>query len=376
MDDNNDLIAIPQALNFNKPNDKNDLVSDEKHVKELFNPIYDSDPYALFLRGNFYLYDKKEYDSALLELNKAILAVEKRKNGGKLFTVNEFCSYTGFEVLYKFQYRLYSCIAEAYSKLNDNVAAFNYYKQARYYSIQFSTEFEKLNEISLYSFRPISRYALADLAKNSITVCNPKLMNDPFDSLFIHWATKENFEILCENKEHIQPLIDSYKYFKIRSFSENSNSETNSSIIENTSMWSHYAQNHEGFCIKYKFSKHFINSPSDEIQKHWYLKNVEYKKEPINLFKKESDTDILFATKSQHWENEHEIRLICYDPTCESDFTQIPLDSESNVEAIYFGYRCAANDIALIRKIMGEGIKYYVMKSDIQNIYRLHYCNL
>ena len=64
---------------------------------------------------------------------------------------------------------------------------------------------------------------------------------------------KENLKKLCKEQKHIKPYSKSFDYFRIRSFCINEDK-----TIGNVVMWSHYAGEHTGFCIKYKLSKHFM----------------------------------------------------------------------------------------------------------------------
>lgn len=145
------------------------------------------------------------------------------------------------------------------------------------------------------------------------------------------------------------------------------------SIIRKVTMWSHYADNHKGFCIRYKFSKGMIDHSNKDQYRHYFLKRINYNKvrNKINLVVSEIDYDQLFTIKSHEWKYENEVRLISYDPTYEKDYLQIKLVPDSQIDAIYFGYRCADLDIALIKKVAGDKVKYYKMDIAPSNVYRL-----
>ena len=83
------------------------------------------------------------------------------------------------------------------------------------------------------------------------------------------------------------------------------------------------------------------------------------------------DTNSLFIWKSTEWKYENEIRLISYDPSCKDDHLQIPLDKNSMIEAIYFGYRCVESNVKNIMQILGEGVQYFKMDYDPNNVYKL-----
>ncbi len=127
--------------------------------------------------------------------------------------------------------------------------------------------------------------------------------------------------------------------------------EEDNELMENTTMWSHYADNHRGFCIKYSL---------DEINNHKYkdilscgLYPVRYTARtqeitPYQLLKVEQNSDSIdikiqqkllksFLTKSRFWSYEKEWRLIVSE---EDSF----LFYENNIpflkiNAIYLGCR-------------------------------------
>ena len=136
-------------------------------------------------------------------------------------------------------------------------------------------------------------------------------------------------------------------------------------------MCSYEANDHKGFCIQYKFSKEIIKKTNDDSYRHWFIKPIIYSNKRINLDISNSNTTELFATKSKNWEKEKEVRLISYNPNCDNDYDRIELDSDSKIDAIYFGYRCSDDNINLIKNILGPNVKYYKMKMDIKDIYNI-----
>ena len=111
---------------------------------------------------------------------------------------------------------------------------------------------------------------------SSITVCHPSKMNDPFDSLFLLWSSEDNLNKTCNNKTHIKPFSDSFQYFKIRCFVGNKKLSLDNNLIRKVVMWSHYADAHQGFCIRYRLSKAFIKQDEGIGYSHKYLKKVHY----------------------------------------------------------------------------------------------------
>lgn len=115
---------------------------------------------------------------------------------------------------------------------------------------------------TVFSFRPFSKYALKDICLNEITLCNPSLFNDPFDTVFPHWIDYTLGKLKggrsCAYK-HQLIMKDTFKSMKARSLVLAP--EGNVRKLPKL-MWAHYADEHKGFCIKYKIDKDFFYSHS------------------------------------------------------------------------------------------------------------------
>ncbi|MEL1241091.1 DUF2971 domain-containing protein [Flavobacterium flavipallidum] len=101
------------------------------------------------------------------------------------------------------------------------------------------------------------------------------------------------------------------KYFGILSLTQ-----TN----DNITMWSHYAQNHEGFVIEFDSENEFFNKKRNKNDSLGYLREVKYTVERPNMelisfqgseneFIEHIISNILY-NKSQKWSSEQELRLI------------------------------------------------------------------
>lgn len=266
---------------------------------------------------------------------------------------------------------VYFCAGEIYSKLCLFDEALGYYKIYQYYQSFLKSEFTNEATVSLYSFRRYNEYSLADLINNTITVCPSTMMNDPFDSVINLWATEEHLACICSEKKHVKSYYDTFGYYRIRSFCV----ETSAPVYNNILMWSHYADEHRGFCIKYSLSEHFICQKENDNHKHMYLKNIIYSNANIDLNTPTFDTDLAYATKNKQWEYEHEVRLIVYNPNRKEKFYGIELDKQSYIESIYFGYRCAAATINAIKNIFKNNNvqtpKFYKMALNQHDIYNM-----
>lgn len=116
----------------------------------------------------------------------------------------------------------------------------------------------------LLSFRPFTAYSLSDLVNNEITVCSPRVMNDPYDTLLIKWG--ENIRVTKGWKKHVDALCKSFESYRISSFCRLKDKDGNDTV-SNVLMWAHYAMNHTGFCVEYKFSDKFLLTESRRVSR-------------------------------------------------------------------------------------------------------------
>ncbi len=275
--------------------------------------------------------------------------------------------------LFVFISKIYTLAGEIYSNLNSDAEALKYYQRANYYKLFLKTEIENRSYIYLYSFRRFNEYSLADLINSEITVSPSKNMNDPFDSIINLWGSEEQLKESCKKEKHIKNISKSFDYFRMRSFCNGDKEKA----LEELLMWSHYADEHRGYCIKYKLSKHFIKQKENDSFEHMFLKPIIYRKDKDKVDISEMttiNTDLAFATKHESWEYENEVRLIVYNPNKEDAFYGIPLDKDSCIEAIYFGCRCEQKTINTIKNLFSKSDtppKFYQMKLDKTDVYHL-----
>lgn len=235
---------------------------------------------------------------------------------------------------------------------------------------------KKTDKAVVYSFRKYNEYSLSDLVNSQITCCSPSLMNDPLDSLINVWASKNNLNRFCNEKMHIDPFVESFKGYRIRCFSASKSFTKNDRIVKNILMWSHYADEHKGFCVRYRLSSRFIKYSSMVDVNFCALKPISYKKVAMLKDNEKINTRLAFETKAKCWEYEHEVRLIDYNSQ-KGKYRSISLDEDSVIEEIIFGCRCPEETIKTIIKLTsalsyGASILFSKMEFDENgNIYSL-----
>ena len=360
-------------------------IEDEKQMESLYEKIKDLDCYDFII---FYLKAHHCYkklgnpEEAKAYIDKSIEAIPLIKED--IFSIvkdsriiyvplGNSISVPVAEVSNKLMSNIYILAGEIYSILELDNEALKYYKRALYYKTLLRTDMEKEDYVYLYSFRSFNVFSLSDLINNEITVSPSKKMNDPFDSVINLWGSEEQLKVTCKEHKHIKNLSRSFDYFRIRSFC---NGETEEAL-ENLLMWSHYADEHRGYCVKYKLSKHFIKQDENDSFEHMFLKPIIYRKdeEKVDISGMTSiNTDLAFATKHESWKYEKEVRLIVYNPNKEESFYGIPLDKNSCIEAIYFGCKCEPKTINTIKNLFSKADippKFFQVYSESKDVYQL-----
>lgn len=360
-------------------------------IQELFNVFYNKikdlscNDFRLYYYKARYLNGQCRLDEAKKNIDKAITLTDSIdkfdliENLSIVFIPNgegfySSCNYK--ENVNKSISNVYFCAGEIYAKLDKIDDSVNYYKISQYYNILLESDFKDQSYFNVFSFRRYNEYSLSDLINNTITVCPSSKMNDPFDSIINLWGSADNLEKICTDKKHIKPMCSAFEQYRIRSFCLGNRNTP----IKKVLMWSHYAGEHTGFCVKYKLSEHFIKQKKNEKYEHMYLKKIKYTNEETSIAITEIDTNLAFATKSKEWKYENEVRLIVYNPNKTEQFYGIELDNESEIEAVFFGYRCPDVTINTIKNIFinknTKTPKFYKMTLDENNIYNLKYTKL
>lgn len=258
-----------------------------------------------------------------------------------------------------------SC-GDYYSNLDEERIALKYYHQCHYEKYRIKTPYDG-KEVNLLSFRKISTYVLSDLINSEITLSNPLLMNDPFDSIALLWSNQNNWNRFASGvRNNHEYYAAAFKKYRIRSFTRNKITSR-----KNNLMWAHYADDHKGFCIEYCLMPEIHNTHNIVDLSFSVLQNVNYDKNNDDVLKNRSlSTSDAFASKDKVWNYENEVRLLFFNPNFQKDFETIPL-GKSYISAIYFGFKCPEENIRLIKKILGDKIKYYQMKQAKGKIYSL-----
>lgn len=202
------------------------------------------------------------------------------------------------------------------------------YKNASFVEKAFCLK-ELLIPHSIFQYRSFddAGYKVESLKKNYVWLSMPKDFNDPYDcaGCFDMEKTLENLLREKQQNRDISKILSSHKIFSntTQEILENSRAKLKNALQQkvkiscfsetynNILMWSHYAQNHTGFCIEYNISNLEL---TNSFKKQLFP--VFYTPKPIDMSKailskqKEIFENILIINKSEDWKYEREWRYI------------------------------------------------------------------
>ena len=220
-----------------------------------------------------------------------------------------------------------------------------------------------MTSIKLYKYKSINKFLVDSLVNGSIYFAQADELNDPFDckvyiknsisnaAKSLDRANAQKLTELLEDKELFDHLQDDINSLGICAFSGLLKCDPQEVL-----MWTHYANNNRGICIKYEFPENFVDQ-EDEIVG---CSNVSYEPEAITTWFKGSEilsmdfnsedfimelAKKMLTVKSPPWRYESEIRII----RLKKGPLQIP---KSYIKGICFGLETPFSDIELISKII------------------------
>ncbi|MGJ0528847.1 DUF2971 domain-containing protein [Burkholderia gladioli] len=189
-----------------------------------------------------------------------------------------------------------------------------------------------------HRFRPIHKFTVSELADGEIYFCSPLEFNDPFDCRI---DIRKILEGRAVDKKAIAVVDKIVREVGVACFSYD---------LNNTLMWSHYAQNHAGLCITYEIPEKHIVDNQDKIL-GW--SPVRYDSQEIERLlveckdKPEELITVLLSSKSESWRYEQEFRIVSRSPGVHK------IEKEW-VRQICFGLNASAEDMTLVRQIAEE----------------------
>lgn len=229
------------------------------------------------------------------------------------------------------------------------------------------------NDFEYFSFRGFNKFSLEDIKNNTLSFSSPSMFNDPLDTPVLQWNQWLMMHAGDDDERQIRQLYgEVLEAIKVRCLVRvgqfNPSQDAKDEIfpaqeIENISplMWAHYASNHKGFCVKYKFPGNFVLNFDENTKRFMQIGAVTYRNK-WDLMHSDgiSFKDSVFV-KAKDWCYENEVRLVYYDPKCVGNYTTVVLP-EGCIEEIYLGYKCSPSSIGKMRKaVAGKNIPLYKM---------------
>jgi len=208
----------------------------------------------------------------------------------------------------------------------------------------------------LYKFRAINKRLIESLVSQSLWFAKPDTLNDPFDCRIDLKRAFERAELSAtgHQKNFLSSILGNPRFFEtwestfdklgVCSFSRGN---------LHPLLWSHYADEHRGACLKYQFREaHFLTE-------EFHLTaagNVEYLAEPLKEWLKTAPTDEhsfvvelvhkYLKTKSLAWKYEEEARIIRHKHGVFNFSIREPF-----LDQICFGLRTSQADIDLLTNL-------------------------
>ena len=209
-----------------------------------------------------------------------------------------------------------------------------------------SKEKEQMNENKLCSLR-----------KNEIWFSTPEHLNDPYEfrGIYVDYDQLKEDGISRQEVDDLQHLFEDD--FVLSSFTL--------SMEDNFPMWAHYANNHRGFCIKYKVvDPAFITKVRYTTQRHMLTAGIrravkishELKSKGVDLREKRLMVKLQkaymrvlsqnYSTKHKSWCYEEEYRIIAERSDKDNPYGQyVPAEKVGLcVDAVFTGCKCAHHE--------------------------------
>ena len=233
----------------------------------------------------------------------------------------------------------------------------------------------------LYKYCAYNTNSLAILINNKIWAAKPESLNDPFDCKIKFTPPEINSDAFSKylkrtgrstgnrqsDYETFLKGLQECREIDINQFGVFSMSQINDNIL----MWSHYANQHKGFCIGFVRKIDNLLGDIDKTQPVKY--DCNYRE--VNPLDNNGNYDLSIFTKmlfkkAENWKYEKEWRLV-YD---EGDMEE---DLPASISSIIFGLRMPEEQKATIRNILaGQSNIQYQQAREVEYQFRLEIIDL
>ena len=218
-----------------------------------------------------------------------------------------------------------------------------------------------MSDYVIFKFRAINKRLMVSLINGELYFSQPSCLNDPFDCRVDVLKALDNaiLQSSSSSQDTLTKLRGMQGFFeKVQADTAQVGVCSFSLELNNPLMWSHYADEHRGVCLMYRFPETYFYDTQDRILG---IDRVEYGTSPLtdwfvgrapslgsfDDFGADLVTKIL-TIKAKPWEYEQEVRILRRTPGTE-------LLAQNHLRQICFGLEASKADVGLITKILKQG---------------------
>ncbi len=230
-----------------------------------------------------------------------------------------------------------------------------------------------MTDIVLFRYRPVNDYLYDGLLNSTIYFAPPEKLNDPFDCQVDIDRCLSN--AISESEGAVRAYLETLR--RLPTFSSSLQHALRrvgicsfSLTLTDPLLWAHYADNHRGVCLTYRFDEKFFLDESTRIiglapteygaspLRNWFKTIAPNLGEPASQAMGTELSKKLFTVKGECWSYEREIRAIREVP---GPF-EVPRES---LVQICFGLRTSDDAKAAVQRcIKDRALKYCQIARD------------
>ncbi len=208
--------------------------------------------------------------------------------------------------------------------------------------------------------KQLNQKRLYGLENDMIWFASPEKQNDPYEFKGIYWNDDKLLQVGVpqESIEHTKELL--FGHILLAAFTSN--------MGDNLSMWAHYANNHHGYCVKYKVGnkrtiRNVIYSSSRTSMTNTFINFLQQGLHGFNLGDRklieqaQKHSAILqdkFFYKHTSWEYENEFRALYPFDGTETGMNVSVDELWLRVEEIYSGINCSKENKKELSRIASK----------------------
>jgi hypothetical protein len=307
-----------------------------------------------------------KYGRALLLYSAAVCHLDKisdRDINIMSTYIEEFNKCDETKYCFSLKASLFGNLGLCWHRLDEEEKAIIAFKNHLYYLLLPSSHTSY--SLIAYKYRPYTDFLIKSLEDETIGLTSPITFNDPFDCPIIE---------LLNNDDKVSGLIrQAYNdCLKIACFSSNFKlpypDHENGEVIQeekqkggmpeycNELMWAHYANCHQGVCIKYHFPCSLTQPDRGKDGVLCYFKDVIYSSQDLLQYSERDSINLYdaFFLKGEKWKYENELRFLYFDIEGRHGFHSI--SAKNCIEAVYFGLKCPQDHRDKVREILKDRI--------------------